>query len=383
MRKFLRMWALMAVLLGTAAAASAATPSEFYLGLLRRGTASYEANRHTDAVKQLRIAAFGLVEAVDQYQIAQVYLTLTYDKLSDPDRAREAAHRVVVAERIERKYAALPLPVGVRTAFEAAAGKLLSSTESAMLLRGVNGSVPTTTLQHGAAAPAQTRRTTTAQQTKPSTSQPKQTRNTIPPPQTSTSEKIAPQSATPTPQSEKPRTVTFPQTTKPSPVATTQQRSAASTPTKVDGEAGGRGGPVEPARPATAVPATAVPARTLSASEVAARLAAGDKGLNAGKLNDAQRAYRDLLGAPGLDHATLIRIAEGLYRARDFSGTLSAFNRVGTLRAGEEPYRYYIAVALYEIGDIARAKKELAAVLPHIEVTPDVARYRIKIEGAK
>ena len=37
MHKFIRMWAWVAVLIGTAAAASAATPSEFYLGLLRRG----------------------------------------------------------------------------------------------------------------------------------------------------------------------------------------------------------------------------------------------------------------------------------------------------------------------------------------------------------
>src|SRR5687768_1028237 len=117
MHKFIRMWALVAVLFGTAVAASAATPSEFYLGLLRRGTAAYDANRYADAQKQLRLAAFGLVEAVDQYQLAQVYLTLTYDKLSDPDRAREAAHRVVLAERVERKYAALPLPAEVRTTF--------------------------------------------------------------------------------------------------------------------------------------------------------------------------------------------------------------------------------------------------------------------------
>jgi hypothetical protein len=352
MHKFIRMCALTAVLLGTAAAASAATPNEFYLGLLRRGTASYEASRFTDAVKQLRIAAFGLVEAVDQYQIAQVYLTLTYEKLGASDRAREAAHRVVLAERVQRKYSALPLPAAVRTAFEAAAGRLLSATESAVLLR--------------------------SPQTRPSTSQP--TPSTIPPPQTSTSEKIASRSATPVPQPEKSRTVkAVPQTTKPSQAATTPQPPPASPPAKAGGEAGGRGGPVEPARPATAAPAP----RTLSASEVSTRLVAGDRALNAGNLKDAQHAYRDLLGAPGLDHETLIRIAEGLYRARDFSGTLSAFDRAGTLRPGEEPYRYYIAVALYETGDFPRAKKELAAVLPHIEVTPDVARYRIKIESAK
>src|ERR1700741_1629221 len=132
MHKFIRMGALVAGLSGIAASVSAATPNEFYQGLLRRGTASYEATRYTDAVKQLRIAAFGMVEAIDQYQLAQIYLTLTYDKLSDPDRAREAARRVAAAERVERKYSGLPLPDAVRAAFETIAGKLLSPSDSAM-----------------------------------------------------------------------------------------------------------------------------------------------------------------------------------------------------------------------------------------------------------
>jgi tetratricopeptide (TPR) repeat protein len=115
---------------------------------------------------------------------------------------------------------------------------------------------------------------------------------------------------------------------------------------------------------------------------VTTRLAAAERSLNAGNLNDARRAYRELLGAPGLDHEAVIRVAEGLYRARDFSAALSAFNRAGTLRRGEEPYRFYIAVAFYETGDFARAKKELAAARPFIEITPDVARYKTKIEGS-
>ena len=90
-----------------------------------------------------------------------------------------------------------------------------------------------------------------------------------------------------------------------------------------------------------------------------------------------------IAGAAGRMGQALIRVAEGLYRSRDFAAALNAFARVGTLRRGEEPYRYYIAVAAYETGDYARAKKELAAALPYIEITPDVARYRTRIEGAQ
>jgi tetratricopeptide (TPR) repeat protein len=360
MHKFIRMWALVAVLVGTAGVASAATPSEFYLGLLGRGTASYDAGRYADAQKQLSIAAFGLVEAVDRYQLAQVYPTLTYDKLGDPDRAREAAHRLVLAERVERKYASLPLAAEVRTAFETAAKRLLTATDSALLLRGaaMNPPPPATTQQRAAAStrtpPSTPPPRTTTVQTKPQPSQASASQSpTLPAPRTTTPES-APHTITPTPPTTKP------QATKPAQAATTPARPA----------------PAPATKPAPAKPSA------LTASEVATRLTAAERGLNAGNLNDARRGYRELLGAPGLDRETLIRIAEGLYRARDFASALTAFNRVGTLRRGEEAYRYYIAVALYETGDIARAKKELAAALPYIEVTPDVARYRTKIEGS-
>jgi hypothetical protein len=413
MNNLIRMWALAAVLVSTAGSLSAATPSEFYLGLLRRGTAAYEATRYPDAVKQLRIAAFGLVEAVDQYQIAQVYLTLTYDKLSDADRARDAAHRVFVAEKVERKYKSLPLSDSTRTAFEAVAGKLLSPTESSVLLRGAeippqapaNEPQPSTTVpaaskpQASASTPATApRRTTTsvAQQTKPAPTQP---RNTIPAPQPTTAENTPPQTITPNPQPEKRAAATpqpakpqpqpatpAPQTTKPVQTATTQTsappKPATATASKTESnDADGRGGPIEPAKPTTA-PAPPPAPRALTAGEVSTRMTSGERALNSGNLTEARRVYRELLGAPGLDHDTLVRVAEGLYRARDFSGALGAFNRVGTLRRGEEPYRYYIAVASFETGDFARAKKELAAALPYIEVTPDVARYRAKIEAS-
>jgi tetratricopeptide (TPR) repeat protein len=92
--------------------------------------------------------------------------------------------------------------------------------------------------------------------------------------------------------------------------------------------------------------------------------------------------YREVLASASLDHANAIRAAEGLYRARDFAGALAAFDRAGAFRRGEEPYRYYVAVASYETGQYERAKRELTAALPYIEITPDVSRYRTRIEGA-
>jgi tetratricopeptide (TPR) repeat protein len=111
-------------------------------------------------------------------------------------------------------------------------------------------------------------------------------------------------------------------------------------------------------------------------------LADADRAVNSGDLAAARSLYRSILDAPQISHATAIRVAEGLYRSRDFAGAIRAFERAGGIGKGEEQYHYYYAVALYESGRYAGAKRELRAALPFIEVTPDVERYRVKIEGA-
>jgi tetratricopeptide (TPR) repeat protein len=121
----------------------------------------------------------------------------------------------------------------------------------------------------------------------------------------------------------------------------------------------------------------------LTAEEIANRLAVAERALNAAQLPEARRTFRELLDAPGLERESLLRVSEGLYRARDFAGALAAFKALGPLRRGEEPYGYYQAVSYYETGAYEAAKKELAAALPFIEMTPDVFRYRAKIEGSR
>ena len=400
MHNFIRITALVAVLTGMATPAAAATQGEFYLNLLGRGVASYEANRHQDAARQLHIAAFGLVETVEQYQLAQIYLALTHDKMGERDRAREAAHRVIVAERVERKYASGPASAAVRGAFETLAGKLLTSAEVAMLRGGPVVPAPQSTPLRTTTVvppPAPPRTVTTTPQTTPPQTAAAQTTTPVRPatttPQTTT-KPPAPQPARPaivtpapqktTPENTAPATITpqvvAPAKPKPEPAAAKPAIKPPATPANTATgapETNGRGGSVDPVRPAAPAP------RPLSATEVSTRLAAADRALNGANLNEAKRGYREVLATPGLDHDSLIRIAEGLYRARDFASALNAFTRLGALRRGEEPYRYYVAVAAYETGDYARAKKELAAALPYIEITPDVARYRTRIEGAQ
>jgi hypothetical protein len=267
MHKLIRLTILAAVLVGMVAPLSAATPSEFYTGLLRRGMASYEASRYTDAARQLRIAAFGLVEAIDQYQVAQIYLSLTLEKLGETDRAREAAHRVAVAEKIERRFGSLALPAPVRSAFDALSARVLSATDAA-LLRSSSTTPP----------PPVTRtvpQTVTKPVTKPVAPPPATTQPPVAKPPATTPIVTPPAADPPKPQ---PTPVKPPQTATTKPATTTTK---APTTTK----------------PVVAPIPTPAPPRTLSATEVASRLGVADRVLNGGNLIDARRVYRDVLSA--------------------------------------------------------------------------------------
>jgi tetratricopeptide (TPR) repeat protein len=111
------------------------------------------------------------------------------------------------------------------------------------------------------------------------------------------------------------------------------------------------------------------------------RLADAERALKAGNVAHAVSVYDALLSEP-LDHAATLRLAEGLGTTRDFANAVRAFQKAGAIGAGEERYHYVYAVALYETGHYADAKRELAAAIPHIAITEDVAAYRTKIEAA-
>jgi hypothetical protein len=276
-------------LLFAAGNALGASSIEFYQNLLRRGVSDFNAGRFDAAERELRISAFGLVDLIDQYQTAHVYLALSADRLGHTDEARRALDRVQVAQRIQARYAMLPLPAEVRAAFDALVQRLMP-TASAPL--GVT----------------------------PNATQP---------------------------------------ANKPTPPRTTMQASPAPA-------------AVTPPLPSQSSAASAPP------PPVRRDLASADRALAADDLLTARAVYRQNLETAS-DRATLLRIAEGLYRARDFAGALLAFDRVGELRSAEQPYRYYRAVAYYETGDYVRAQAELQAALPYIEITDDVAGYRAKI----
>jgi tetratricopeptide (TPR) repeat protein len=396
MRNPARVTLLFTLLFSTAGSAFAQSAADFYVSLLRRGASSVEAGQYDAAATPLRIAAFGLVETVDNYQTALAYLAIAQDRLGNNDGARDSIRRLVAAERVEKKFAALALPANVRGAFDTVAKKHLTPADaSALATGGTVATPPVRTQPVTTTRPAQsTQQQTSAQQ--PPTPTRTQTQNPPPQtkPQTTTTQPPSTQPAKPQtqPQTQPATTPAKPEpapaTTKP---ATTPAQTTTSAPPKTI-----EAKPVEtkpappvvkppapqpaPAQSATTTTATKQP---LSAKDVASRIAAAERALTGAQLAEARKLYNEVLTSPGLDRESLLRVVEGLYRARDFGGALTAFKNLGTLKRGEEPYGYYHAVALYETGQYDAAKKILAAAIPFIEMTPDVVRYRTKIDGAR
>jgi tetratricopeptide (TPR) repeat protein len=292
-----------------------------------RGLGHYSFGNYAAAASELRIAAFGFVEDIGRYESSEAYVALAAQHLSRLTDARDALQKILIADRIQPRFYTLTFPESVRTQLNALATTLLTREEAARFAA---------------------------------------LRNPPPP----GGELLKPSVSVPTPD------------VKPNVATTVDSRHD-----KIEGN-----GP-PPATPAPApqprpvapqpkpAPPVAAPASRPSPANVDATIHAGDLAVDAGELPRARALYDSLLTSQ-VTHAQALRIAEGLYRSRDFAGAVRAFDRAGALARGEEPFHYYHAVALYETGRYADAKRELAAALPFIEQTPDVVAYRAKITSA-
>jgi tetratricopeptide (TPR) repeat protein len=225
MLRSLRVSAVCVVVVACAASLQAA--DDFYTSLLQRGVAHVNAGNYAAAAKELRIAAFGLLDSIPDYETAQVYRAIAEHRLGHDTQARYAAGRVVAAERVQRTYAGLSVPDAVRAEFRAIAEKVLPATQLAVL--------------------------------------------------------------------------------------------------------GPAGAPVAPQE---------------------------------------------------TERAAALKQAEALYAAGNYAQAVRAFGKLKPQGKAEARYRFEFAASLYEIGWYEDARRELAAAVPDIEITPEVARYRAKIEGS-
>jgi tetratricopeptide (TPR) repeat protein len=373
--------AVVVVLLAfTASDAGAASTTDFYLNLLRRGIADLAAGRNDQAARELRTAAFGLLERIDQYEIAHVYLAIASDRLGNDGDAKQSVQKIVVAERVQRRYATLDLPADIRTAFEKIAATTLAPDQLATLRKpaGVQPAPVIAPVPQPARPQPQPVRPAPVPVPVPQPTRPQPQPQPVP-------QTPIPQPARPQPQPVQPAPVPVtpvPQPARPQPQPQPARPQPAPQPPPVIVPQ-----PVPQPKPVpvTPVPLPAPARRYASVAEINGILQSGERALERNDLVAARTLYRDALERAPNDHGMLLLVAEGLYRSRDFANVTRAFDRaiqVSPIRTSEEPYRYYLAVALYETGQLDAARRELKTVLPYIEETPDVRRYRLKIEGA-
>jgi tetratricopeptide (TPR) repeat protein len=358
---------------------AAAAVDPFYLDLYRRGMTQYAAGDFAAASRALRLAAFGFVDSVEQFETAHIYAAIAASKIGQTEDARRSAQHVLAAERVTRSYPRLALPAQVRAEFEVIAKTTLAANEYAFLTSN-------------APAPPRAGPQVNVRSTSPATPPAPapgpavvQSPPAVAPQPVAATQRAVTQAPQPVPPTQvAPPLVTPPPVTMP-PAASTSETAA----TQVTGKARTDEAAPPPTKPASSTSASTPASTPHSAPQPSdpsphprGSLADAERAITAGDLAAARAIYSSQLEAPQLPHGDLLKIGEGLYRSRDFRGAVRAFVRAGTFAKGEESYRYYLAVSLYESGQYAAAKRELAAALPFVERTPDVERYRVKIEGA-
>src|SRR3954451_16665051 len=124
---------LVAMLCSATLQPAAADAPPFYVSIFERALATYAKGDYPKAADQFRIAAFGLVDEIPQYEVAQIHLLLLANQLKRPADAQLAARRFAAAERVEAAYATLKIDQAMRHDFEELLPTLFTPEQMATL----------------------------------------------------------------------------------------------------------------------------------------------------------------------------------------------------------------------------------------------------------
>ena len=387
---------LLIVLLAASSVTAATPEASFELGMR-----AFRAGDYASAVVDLQSAAdaFGLAgaERMASYQTALVYLALAQFRLDREDDARATVNRLLEAERAYPAYATLPLDNDA-VDFEALAAALAPGNTLPRNTQLVVGDALT---------PLPTVRPVTPPQETPVTTTPAAVEATtevrVEEIQADTERRIAAIEAEATRriaeiQADADRRIAAAQAAADARVAAAQaaanervaaaeqqaQRDAyariAALNRRADEQIASSTQTETPTL-TTQPPVETRPAATTGTAHLTT-LREADELVRRGEVDAAHEVYVRLANDGNVERNVLAESAVGLYRIGSYREAVDAFHRMNVFARGEEDLRYYFAVALYESGDYRGAQKELACALPFIEVTDDVARYRLKIEQA-
>lgn len=313
------------LLLATAAVTPlAAAIDPFYQGMLRSGQTSYDAKDYVSAVRDLRIACFGMLDEPKVLADCLARLALAQDHANDLEGFRGTFQRLVDIEERFQAYSQGNLAPELRASLEQRlAARLPASTlQAAPAFRSTAAAVPP-----AAAAPS-----------KPA---PKpEPRRPVQAPAKGTAG-TSPETAPP-----------------PAPAAVESVESVASV------------------IPPDAKPLTEAERKKL----IQARQILAER-RGAKELKEAYQLAREVADAhPDLKEAQHLA-AEGAYRISRWSDATTYFRRGGDPGENEPERLFYMAVSLYESGDAAGAAAALKRALPNLKRTDYVDSYVKKIQG--
>jgi len=130
-----------------AVAAPLRAQESFYKSLFDRGLTNAKQGNWKQAAQQMRLAAFGLLEDLPQYETAHIWAAIASEQSADAAEARVSAEKVVNAERLAHAYASLRIDAPTRSSFEAVLAKYVSAERLASVpafanIRGVSRPSP-------------------------------------------------------------------------------------------------------------------------------------------------------------------------------------------------------------------------------------------------
>lgn len=382
------------------ATTAVAAPHPFYQSMLQRGMAQAQEGRYADAIRSLRIAAFGSLDEPQAYQLAQIHLAIANEKLGNTDEARLAATKFLQAERLQPSYEQLTLTDATRNAFE----KIVASAVEPQYLAQLPAFRRSSPKTNGAVA-------TRGNDVPVAPREPEKKPESVPPPQKEQREfqkpvaSVQPQNAPamqtavaqPVTNSVKPQNtpatnvapmqsattqpttnVVKPQNAPATNVAPMQSASAQPTINSVKPQNA-------PTQSASAQPANTAPKQiTLTpapSSDAPLRLAEAQRLLNEGKLLGARSAYLALSQRRDATRTQMLEIARGLNRTGAWQESAMVYQRAQPLAKGEELHMFYEAVNRYELGELTLARALLTRALPALPQSREVEAYRLKIQG--
>jgi hypothetical protein len=321
---------------------AAADSTSFYTSMLHRGIASYDKGQYMRAANELRIAAFGLLDDVPQYETAQLYLIVLGDKLRQPDDSRAAARKLASAERVQAAYLTLTTDSAVKREAAQLLPTLLTAEElalvpafSAAAARGTKNWNEILDLY----SDIRTRRRLSHEETATFLSALVQTGRLS---EAASMRTLLPPSVLSSP-------------------------SVVATLSKV---------------PPAAIGAPMASASTPGNGDVAAQLREAEAALLEARFGAARQIYLRLSQQNSPSRAVSLEIARGLHRTSAIKESTALYQRLYPLKLGEEPHMFAEAVNRYELGDFPTARL-LAGRTVSLPRTAEMTYYLPRIESGR